>query len=247
MIDTYARDQSVDFVKGMAMIAVSFGHIMPTLYGKVEGVSTYCYSFELAAFFIVSGYLQFGRPARVPLDYVKHSVLSLLYPYAMFTMVLFVYDSGLNILANGVGAYIQDLPVRISSVLTWGVGACWFFPTFFLSGLIAYFCRRDCKLPDPVKTLLLIVAGSVMCVISERYGHLKEVTRESIMTASFWEWHVFSLLSRGIIGASLIMVGCELKRFASCRVEKFNGGGVYYICCPNNYRYCNVSGQKRAY
>lgn len=235
MIDTYARDQSVDFVKGMAMIAVSFGHIMPILYGKMDVVSTYGYSFELAAFFIVSGYLQFGRPARELLDYIKHSALSLLYPYAMFTAVLFVFESGLNILANGVGAYIQDLPVRISAVLTWGVGACWFFPTFFLSGLIACFCRRDCKLPVSVKTLLLIVAGSAMCIISERYGHLKDVTGESIRTALFWQWHVFSLLSRSIVGASLMMIGSELKRLMPLVVKKLNVGGY-----SADYRYCNM-------
>lgn len=60
------RDKSVDFAKSIAMIAISFGYIMPILYGTVEVVCKYFYSFELAGFFIMSGYLQYGNMRRKP-------------------------------------------------------------------------------------------------------------------------------------------------------------------------------------
>lgn len=136
---TGTRDKSIDFVKGIAMIAVSFGHVMPGMLGRTDCVTQYCYSFELAAFFIASGYLQFGRAEREPLDYIKHSALSLLYPYVTFTAIIFVVESSLSVFENGASCYIQNLPIRICSVITWGAGACWFLPTFFASGIIAYF------------------------------------------------------------------------------------------------------------
>ena len=86
------RDKSVDFAKGIAMIAISFGHIMPILYGTVDVVCKYLYSFELAVFFIMSGYLQYGKMLRKPKDYIKHNAVSLLYPYAMFTVILLLIE-----------------------------------------------------------------------------------------------------------------------------------------------------------
>ena len=165
MLDIKERDKSVDFAKGIAIIAVSFGHVMPVLYGNEDVVSKLCYSFELAVFFIVSGYLQFGKTGRGLLNYIKHSASSLLYPYVMFTAVIFVSDSMLNLLSQGFDQYIQSFPTRICSIVTWGAGACWFFPTFFISEMIAYFCRRDSRIQNIIKMFVLIIAGSVMCGI----------------------------------------------------------------------------------
>lgn len=68
-----------------------------------------------------------------------------------------------------------------------------------------------------------------MCVISEKYGNLKDVTEETIRNVSFWLWHLFSFASRSIVGASLVMVGCELKRVALGKAKKNRRGGGEYI------------------
>ena len=249
MADVKARDKSVDFAKGIAMIAVSFGHIMPVFYGTVDAVCKYFYSFELAAFFIASGYLQFGRVERKPLDYIKHNAVSLLYPYATFTVILLLIESLPTLLFHGIVYYIQGFPKRICSIITWGAGACWFFPTFFISGMVAYFCRRISKAPNVVKTVALAVVGSIMCVIAEKYGYLKEVTEESITTASFWLWHLFSLISRSFVGASLMMIGCELKHITVEKAKKLSGGGyilsvvlivIGLITCYLNYDFIDL-------
>ena len=249
MADVKARDKSVDFTKGIAMIAVSFGHIMPVFYGTVDAVCKYFYSFELAAFFIASGYLQFGSVERKPLDHIKHNAVSLLYPYATFTVILLLIESLPTLLFHGIVYYIQGFPKRICSIITWGAGACWFFPTFFISGMVAYFCRRVSKAPNVVKTVALVVVGSIMCVIAEKYGYLKEVTEESITTASFWLWHLFSLISRSIVGTSLMMIGYELKHFDSDKVKKLSGGGyilsallivIGLVTCYFNYDFIDL-------
>ena len=213
------RDKSVDFAKGIAMIDISFGHIMPALYGTPDVVCKYLYSFELAVFFIVSGYLQFGRAERKASDYIKHSIVSLLYPYVTFTASILFVNSPSTLLGHGIYDYMLDFPKRICSVITWGVGACWFFPTFFISGIIAYFCRKTSKIPNIIKIVVFVVIGSIMCIITEQYSYLKEVAEESITTAPFWFWHLFCLISRSIVGASL-MIGYELKHFAAEKVKK---------------------------
>ena len=169
---------------------------------------------------------------RKPKDYIKHNAVSLLYPYAIFTVILLLIERLPTFLNHGFAYYIQGFPMSICSIITWGAGACWFFPTFFIAGIIAYFCRRDSKIPSIMKTVVLVVAGSIMCVISEKYGYLKDVTEESITTVSFWLWHLFSLISRSIVGASLVMIGYELKYFVSEKVKKLSGGGgTFYRLC----------------
>ncbi len=213
MIEAKTRDNSVDFAKGVAMVAVSFAHIMPFLYGNVDVVSKFCCSFELALFFIVSGYLQFGRTERKPMDYIKHSAASLLYPYFTFTVLIFFVDSILNILVHGSGQYMREISIRICSIITWGAGACWFFPAFFISGIIAYFCRNNKRIPIIIQTVFLIMLGSVMSAFSDKYDFFKEVTDISIVTAEFWGWHIFNLISKSIVGASLILIGYILKKY----------------------------------
>ena len=244
MDDVKQRDKSVDFAKGIAMIAISFGHIMSDLHGTPDVVCKYLSSFELAVFFIVSGYLQFGRAERKASDYIRHSIVSLLYPYVTFTVSIFFINSLPALLGQGINDYMLGFPERICSVITWGVGACWFFPTFFISGIIAYFCRKTSKIPNIIKIVVLVVIGSIMCIITEQYSYLKEVTEESIATALFWFWHLFCLISRSIVGASLMMIGYELKHFAAEKVKKLNGGGyilsalliaIGLITCYLNY------------
>lgn len=162
----------------------------------------------------------------------------------MLTVTLLLIERLPTLINHGFVYYVRGFPMSICSIITWGAGACWFFPTFYIAGIIVYFCRTESKIPNFVKTVVLVVTGSIMCVIAEKYGYLKEITEESVATATFWLWHLFSFISRSTIGASLIMIGYEMKHFVPTKVEKISGGGyilsavlivIGLITCYLNY------------
>lgn len=219
------RDAGIDFARGIGILAITYGHVFQVLYGSVDIVCKYLFSFELAVFFLASGYVQQGRRVRGPGEYIRHSARTLLYPYLTFSLLLFLFESLLSILQGSLAGYLSELPVRLATALTWGEGTAWFFPTFFLAGFLVCLCRKKSRIPETVWMAASIILGACLCVIAEKYGDLREATSASIITPGFWLWHLLSLTARSVAGMSLMLIGAELKKHMP---EKMNGGGYAF-------------------
>lgn len=72
----------VDVAKGLGIVAVVFGHVVP---GAVADV---LYIFHMPLFFAISGYL--FRPRTDPRQFLQDRALHLLVPYGCFLLLLFV-------------------------------------------------------------------------------------------------------------------------------------------------------------
>ncbi len=76
-----ARVRSIDMAKGLAMIAVIFGH---TAFQKPASVERLIFAFHMPLFFIASGY--FFKQEGVTLPYVKKLVRQLIVPYLLICL-----------------------------------------------------------------------------------------------------------------------------------------------------------------
>ena len=229
------RDASIDFARGIGMLAITYGHVFPALYGSIDPICKYFYSFELAVFFLGSGYIQQCRQVRNAGEYIRHSARTLLYPYLTFSLLLFLFKSLQNILLGGLSGYLSELPIRLALTLTWGEGGTWFLPTFFLSGFLVCLCRKKSRLSESIWMVASMILGACLCVVAEKYGALREGTSESIVTPAFWLWHLLSFVARSVAGMSLMLIGGELKKHMP---EEINRGGV---------RACRLSPWYRCY
>lgn len=142
------RNDYLDFVKGIAIFLVEFGHCIQYGSGNefVYSASFFndwmfrlIYSFHMPLFMLVSGYVFFWTVSkRTLLGVVKRQALSLLLPAACWTVTYRVY---LQILAAATGGtffspeWIKGLPSEI-----WG--SHWFFWAVFWCSVITVAVRR---------------------------------------------------------------------------------------------------------
>lgn len=89
------RDNSIDILKGIAILAVYLGHSiiyhpisLGDLYPWCRTLVSFIQSFNMPLFFIVSGYL-FSKSKKSSLEIFKDKLLRLAVPY-LFTMIIVV-------------------------------------------------------------------------------------------------------------------------------------------------------------
>lgn len=125
------RDQSLDVLKGIGMLAVVFGHVHGGLPSRM------LYIFHMPLFFIVSGYL--FRPSLRWRDALKKYSVRLVVPYLVFLFVLQLDRFYLAYHRGGGLRLLFQLAKALwgGEQLTGRVGVFWFPACLFLT-LIAY-------------------------------------------------------------------------------------------------------------
>lgn len=111
-----------DIAKGIALFAVMVGHTSE--YGMPWPVVTFCYSFDMPLFFIVSGW--FCRPsARLDRGYVKKNAKALLLPYAATCVILLALMTLRGLVMPGHGGGVSELLPRWTIACLYGAGGTW--------------------------------------------------------------------------------------------------------------------------
>ena len=111
-----------DIAKGIALFAVMVGHTSE--YGMPWPVVTFCYSFDMPLFFIVSGW--FCKPsARLDRDYVKKNAKALLLPYAATCVILLALMTLRGLVMPGHGGGVSELLPRWTIACLYGAGGTW--------------------------------------------------------------------------------------------------------------------------
>ena len=129
------RIDSIDFAKGIAIIAVTLGHILGSF--QIRGsLFIWVYSFELPLFFLVSGLLNGIKQKDCTFkEMIAHQAQSILIPYIEFSLVYILIDAAIGVIKGDlVTKLLFDLGYTLSGL---GLGAIWFLPTFFLSSILA--------------------------------------------------------------------------------------------------------------
>lgn len=90
---TRQRDIPMDVLKGIGVIFVILGHLATT--ERVgQGLWNYIYSFHMPMFFMISGYLAYGKKEKRFLSHVKHGIKKfgfLIQFYFLFLLDMFSY------------------------------------------------------------------------------------------------------------------------------------------------------------
>lgn len=130
----------LDAAKGLMIILVVSGHLLQTYENDLNFVFTVIYSFHMPVFFMLSGYLLNTKKNFA--KFVKSKAKSLLLPYLLFCVILFVFDYLKYTLNDTSDIYIFDFKKNILNTILITHNSffykLWFLPSLFISLIIVY-------------------------------------------------------------------------------------------------------------
>lgn len=141
------RLKMIDYIKGIAVILVVFGHCT-----EIDILNRIINSFHMPLFFLVSGYLiAYKDPTRYAfLPFLKKKFLRIMVPYFFFEFVNLIIS--FILLKSGICKdYVVDLPYAFLDILLCMnnyeryaglIGRLLFFPCIFISYIVVYWVIR---------------------------------------------------------------------------------------------------------
>lgn len=194
------RERWIDNTKGILIILVVLGHILPPPYAVLSTPASYIFLFHMPAFFIISGYL--ANPGkRTLLENIWGKTKRVLGPYFFYliliagTQVLIAYIKvpKINYLQKNLTRFFkggQDLNYFYC-------GALWFLTCSFFIYIFFYLIE---KLP---KVWMRAVAYVGCWALAHYHSH----TIRPWQQPTFWLWDV------AIIGVVYLAIGRYFKKY----------------------------------
>ena len=145
------RDYRVDFLKGLGIFLVVYGHLIP----EESYVNNWIYSFHMPLFFILSGVFLLTKKQNFYQYFIKN-LKSLVYP-----MVVFSFIKILLLIIEGSNNYQEMFEITINTITFAGDGVFWFLSALFISKLIYYFI--DHSIYKNVIVLLCFIISLLSC------------------------------------------------------------------------------------
>ena len=195
------RDGAVDFVRGVCIILVVFGHVprFGTTADEITSFISWCYQFHVTIFVLLGGWFSYGKMGERK-DFVS-LLKQLVIPYYGGTMVLFVG----YFIASLVGIGTTFNPVvefgLFKTILKWltgdGMAATWFIGAlaaskgvFLLSGLYA----RKRNIPNQfwIACACLLLYANLRMSLQYGYGPR--------LPLWFPVWFAIGYVSRSVMG-----------------------------------------------
>lgn len=146
------RIEWIDLARGVAIILVVLAHVpIP------HTLKSYIYSFHLPLFFVLSGFLLYGRMDMPAEKFIVKRIKGLVLPYFIFSFIdiLFwalvngAHRESINLQLNGTLLAIRTSPLTVHN------SALWFLTSLFVSELAVYGIYRLTKARSTVITLVL--------------------------------------------------------------------------------------------
>lgn len=132
MVETKSsRIYWLDLAKGLAMLAIIYGHTFDDLSGRYhDELYRWIYAWHVPIFAVVTGVIYGNRPGSLAINKILIRVKTLIIPYFTFS---FIYLTG-NILLRKNSAWLSD--ALLDTFTFRGCAALWFLPVFFLAQVI---------------------------------------------------------------------------------------------------------------
>lgn len=153
------RDNSLDILRGIAIIFVIFGHVT-----RDVNIQSYIWGFHMPIFFLISGVLFEPPKYEGTFAFVKSKFKSLMIPYTFFYLLTMVYwmlierntrGSDLTITSQLVGLFYGTYSLDFM----YFNGALWFLPCLFSMEIIYWFVE---KIKNRWLLLTIVVAMHVV-------------------------------------------------------------------------------------
>lgn len=173
-----ARDRSIDVLKGIGMVVVIMGHLDAS--GIGGSFVVYLYSFNVALFFVVAGYMWRDKPGVGFLQITARKFRQIYVPYIVLFVISLLY--GHLVVRYLYGEYVIPFGFRatakaflfasdwLNSVPTFNF-ALWFLPIFFISTVafqLMQKARNRLVVYIPLLVALMLVSPLVQQVIPGR-------------------------------------------------------------------------------
>ena len=139
MQETAKRKKYLDAAKGLGISLIVFGHLT----NINNPVDLYIGTFKIVIFFVISGYLFYetGTLQRYSIrSFIKNRLQSLLLPYFLYSILLALYQSLIDLYNGRSFSQILDRVAGMAykCLSLRGYSTLWFLPCLFLGQL--FFC-----------------------------------------------------------------------------------------------------------
>jgi len=155
------RETWIDIARGILIIFVVMGHIIPdTVHWKLQYISDYIYLFHMPAFFIISGILYTPVKDKEIRPFIIKKIKSLLIPYVSYLFILTIIRY-IYLIYNGditFGFVVKDLVKTLmgGQALGAGIGVLWFLTCLFFVEILWIIIDKYIRL-DRVKIFLVLI------------------------------------------------------------------------------------------
>lgn len=162
------RDRSVDVLRGIGIVVVAMGHV--DLSGVGGAWAVYLYSFNVALFFVVSGYMWRDAPGTPYWRLVVKKARQILLPYAVLFAISLLY--GHIIVRYAFGQAVAPFDLRqtakafllssewLNTVPTFNF-ALWFLPIFFVASALFPLIQKIKQMVVYVPVVVLVMASAI--------------------------------------------------------------------------------------
>lgn len=208
----------IDFIKGIAIICVTFMHILDVFYPESIVIHKIFYSFELALFFIAGGMILENNmknmvPNKINIqDFLKKKFKNLMLPYYIYSLIYIIVEIIILTFIFHKDNIIQSIYIWIKLTLTCdGIGAMWFFPSYFLGlCLVIFFIKQKQKSYKKGLIISIILSGLFSIVIQHYF--ILDMYNQNVT------YFLLRTISKTNIAASLIFIGMSIQE----NIQHFN-------------------------
>lgn len=194
------RERWIDNIKGVLIILVVLGHILPAPYNVLSTPASYIFLFHMPAFFMISGYLATPRK-RSLVSSIWRKARRILGPY-FFYLILIAGTQVLIMYIRMPAIYIlKENMIHLfrggQGLNNFYCGALWFLTCLFYVYVFFYLIER----------LPAIWMRGIVYVLLWVAAHYQSCTITQEQQATFWLWDV------SVIGVVYLASGYYLKKY----------------------------------
>jgi len=138
--DKQSRELWLDTAKGIGIILVVLGHLCG---GYLPLLVKWIFSFHMPLFFVLSGYLEYGKKIASFKQYFKHKAGSLLWPYFTFGLCIVIIAAVDSIRVGNPTILYRTILIHLFgySRVDYGIGVIWFLAVLFELEILSGFIR----------------------------------------------------------------------------------------------------------
>lgn len=188
------RIEYIDVVRGIAIIAIVWGHVVGSDYG-IDLLNKWCNFFKIVVFYFIPGYLMGGKENISFSNIFKKKLKNLGRPYLVFSIIIIILDF-IEVLIDKKN--IIKLSADLYRTICFaGIGTLWFLPTLFIGELLfSWAIEKKCLKSLSFGGIIISILGMVLLKLPYNETLIFDIITAPIIT-----------VIKGVIGFLFMVVG----------------------------------------